>query len=148
MNKRILIVGFFTILLLIIPISTASNQDKCNDVTVNNPKISTYSEVIEKPGVESSGSAEIVYARISGSCNGYDYEWKSFFLIHDIKIYAGLQGTGISIDGWKRPLWDPNSAFSAETMYVHASHFVGYFQMVGSDVFIVTGFAFGYIEWS
>ena len=138
MNKKILIVGFFAILLLlIIPISAANNSNK--DICT---------EAVKNSKIEPSGSSEIVYARISGSCNGYDYEWKSFFLIHDIKIYAGLQGTGISIDGWKRPLWDPNSAFSAETMYVHASHFVGYFQMVGSDVFIVTGFAFGYIEWS
>jgi len=121
--------------LFIIPTVIANNSDK-----------NICTETVKNSGIEPLDNSEIVYARIGGSCNGW--KTKGGFLIRDIEIWAGSSATRIYIDGYKRPLWNPYSHFFVDVTYVHVPRFIGYFQQQVSDVFSVTGFALGYIEWS
>lgn len=137
MNKKILIIGIFTTLLLLItPFAIADNLkiNKCNGVTENQKVVplDIYEEII---------------TQIEGVANGGQINKRG--LIRDVELRViGSLGGALDIYGWRKPFWERYHV--TNIIYIHAYRFIGVIiptPTLPPGYCKVYGIAIGNIDW-
>ena len=134
MNRKILIISIFAILLLlIIPVITANNLNK-----------HTYSKVTENQKVLhlDIDIYEEIITFIEGTANGVKINRRG--LIRDVEFWDEMGLGMLEIDGRRKP-WESFNVINI--IYIHAYRFIGFIIPTAPGYGRVYGIAIGNIDW-
>jgi hypothetical protein len=126
-KKPLIVVSLCAVVLLVLgSLSNVGGMNTAKTTGSDTSRVDDFEEIITHIG----GSACSAVVHKKG-------------IIRDIEIWAGDEGTLMSIGGWKN---NPVERFSEyNILYVHAYHFIGI--TIGTGYGPVKGIAFGNVEW-